>query len=547
MADFTETNIGNAMAEWQKAASFNAYWTYSFINNSAFYSMIPAYYRPFMQRFVQNWSWWADGWVPYFHSADSGLLSSRIGVSIVDRISRKVVGGRIMFKNTKKESTSEIKNPSKAAIEEWAEEINFEKTIKKLANYTAALGTSLLKLNLNEDGQLWADAVRFDRFLPSVDAGTGKIREVKCFLMTEVDMDNREMTLSYHLIEKRYYGDYTKVNGEVIKNAPIVEYNIYRNIGSITQGTFTNSGFGSGEQILFKTLPKNIRKAILANYGYLEFDQPILLPFKDLGCQLVTWTEGVSGIPQLPFGDSVLANILSYLQEWDYSMSAMATDMYLGRGRVLVPNGIVSPNGSTAPMASQNAGLDSMLLFKVPAMSPEEQKPTPIQFDLRPEEWAKIRNILVENMAINIGISPSTLAAFLADSTPRTAREVSTEENETIAYVADKRSILETPINKILNTVRMFYGCADTVAIRWSQAGMSNPYMTAEITSLKLQNGSISKEDALRDQNPDDDDDQIIEKLARIQKDTEAASFGQLDFNEENYDSKEFESADTPT
>ena len=68
--------------------------------------------------------------------------------------------------------------------------------------------------------------------------------------------------------------------------------------------------------------------------------------------------------------------------------------------------------------------------------------------------------MLIESIAVHIGVSPATIAAFLNDSSARTAREVSTEENETANYVADTRAIVETPINSILDSVRLYYGQA---------------------------------------------------------------------------------------
>ena len=61
--------------------------------------MIPSYYREYMKRYVQNALWWNDGWVPYFHNQDKGILSTRLAGAIVDRVARKVAGSRIMYKN----------------------------------------------------------------------------------------------------------------------------------------------------------------------------------------------------------------------------------------------------------------------------------------------------------------------------------------------------------------------------------------------------------------------------------------------------------------
>ena len=92
----------NEFAPWQKGAAFNAYWTYSFVSNSSFFAKIRGVFKC-----VQNWLWWYDGWVPYFHDAERGIMSTGLAKAIVDRTAKKVSGSRIMFKNAFKERGSE--------------------------------------------------------------------------------------------------------------------------------------------------------------------------------------------------------------------------------------------------------------------------------------------------------------------------------------------------------------------------------------------------------------------------------------------------------
>ena len=128
-------------APWQTGAAFNAYHTYSFVNNSVFYSMIPSYYREFMKRYVQNPLWWNDGWVPYFHNQDKGILSTRLAGAIVDRVARKVAGSRIMYKNVGELKDDKGSNVTRNFIAEWAERVRFESALKRGIKYAAAGGT----------------------------------------------------------------------------------------------------------------------------------------------------------------------------------------------------------------------------------------------------------------------------------------------------------------------------------------------------------------------------------------------------------------------
>ena len=55
---------------------------FQWTNNNEFYSMIPAPYLGFYQNWVKFWLQWADGYVPFIHGGQYGLLSSCIGTNI---------------------------------------------------------------------------------------------------------------------------------------------------------------------------------------------------------------------------------------------------------------------------------------------------------------------------------------------------------------------------------------------------------------------------------------------------------------------------------
>lgn len=507
--------LQKTMPPWMNSAAFNTYWTYSFISHSAFYSMINPSYYDFMNRWVRQWFYWYDGWVPYFHSQDNGIQSTRIATSLCDRTAKKVIGGRIMFKNSGQErNPATALNNSLKFVGQWSKKTNFSKAVKLATKYACAGGTALIKLDKNNK-QLIANALRFDSFIPTVGFN-GELQEVKCFIQGYTKLagkkNGEQKADVYYLVERRFFGDYTRLNGSKLKNVPIAETVIHRNAGNITSGNYVSGNMS--EKIEFKSLPSDIKKNIVKNYSNVVFDKPCLLPFPDsLGCELVKWTDGISNIPELPFGESLLSTLVPILMAYDYYFSAFETDMYTGRARVLAPEGVKSVKSG-----NYNSGMDSYIIQKLPYANPEDQKPIALQFNLRAEEWAKIRDTLVQNIAIQTGLNISTIASFLNDTTGnKTAREISTEENETAGFVDDKREILERPINKILDIVTKYYGYADEVSLRWSNAGLTNRYSLAEIISIALSGGFLSKQKAVQMFNFDDDDAQVDEEYRRIE------------------------------
>ena len=522
MNELQDIQYKNQFSDWQRTSAFNTYWQYSYLNREAFYANISAEYRLYMQRWVKNALWWYDGWVPYFHSNTDGIFSTRIASALVDGAAKKVIGGRIFYKNANKEhpANGNINKALQFISADWSKKTKFAKEIKRATTFAAAAGTSLLKLNKDNDG-LWAEALRFDSFYPVVGA-RGKLLEVTCFLrnFTKLhdDKGGKRDCESFYVVEHRYFGEYTRLDGEVIKNAALVEYKIVKSTGSVVNGqNYTDKG----TRIKFCDLPRAVKENIGSAYSMIAFDKPIILPFNEhLGAVLVNWTDGVSNLPELPFGDSLLSNITPYLQSWDYYFSAFNTDMYIGRGQVITPN--FMQKKSVVGDDGYYAGKYGLMFTPAPGAPTDEQKPLPIQFDLRSTSWKEIRDMLMQNIAINTRMNISTIASFLQDTNGnKTAREISTEESETALFVDDKREIIERPINELLTIVLRFYGFTDDVVIRWSQAGLSNMYTRTEMIATARQSGFCSQYKAIQMFAQDDDEYQIEEEYQRCLEDDE--------------------------
>ena len=210
----------------------------------------------------------------------------------------------------------------------------------------------------------------------------------------------------------------------------------------------------------------------------------------------------------------MLAHVTTYLFEYDFYNTCLNTDMYLARGRIIVPKHLQS----AAAHAGQNSGLDDFLYTKVDTMSTDEQKPTPIQFDIRSSQWREVRNTLLECIATGIGLSVSTLASYLNDGSNRTAREVSAEESATTLFVENARRRFEKPINDCLCAVLRFYGFADDVEVRWSRAGMSNPSVMVDYLTKAVDAGLISRKKAHKAFNYDDDEELVEEDWALVEE-----------------------------
>ena len=488
------------------------------VNNETFYSMLPAPYIMFYQNWVKQWLYWYDGYVPYVHGGSSGLLSTAIGTTIVNRCNDQVFGGNIMFANARKPRFLKESEGKKygAALDfisnDWMKRVNGKTVIKKCGKDALGGGFSLLKLN-KRNGELWLDELRADRFY--IDKVGDAIRKCVCVLSFYENTTNSNDD-RYVLVEERRF-ESVGILGEEF---PVVEYKIY--------STSTPIQFFSGLQnnyMKWEQLPKSVRKAFKDQYGAnVRLNEPKALNgFTTLGVYLMLASDGVSAIPQVNLGESLLANITTYLYEYDFYNTCFNTDMYLARGRILIPKPMQSPNamkGVGNPMALygniQPHGLDDFVYTKYEGLNNEGNKPESIQFALRSAEWREARDILIQSIATGIGMSVSTLASYISDGSNRTAREVSAEESATTLFVENMRRRFEVPINQMLEDVLRFYGFIDDVEIRWTRAGLTNQTVLVDTLSRAKQAGLISGKKAHHAFNFDDDEEQNDEDYALV-------------------------------
>ena len=500
-------------------------------NNNEFYKLIPAPYYSFYNNWVRTWLYWYDGFVPWVHGTQYGLLSTSIGTTIVNRAADSVFGGNLMFANartptiTVEKKGKQIGKALDFISNDWALDTDFRSKVKRAVRDAFAGGFSLIKINC-DGGELWVDNLRADRFYIE-KTGRGQLRKVVSLLSVYDSMSQSGNEKHYGLVEERRFEKIGMFEEEV----PVVEYKIYETSAQI-QNISTSDNY-----VPFEDLPKKVREAFKADFGTCKLNKPIAMNgFKTLGCYLLKGSDDISNVPQIGLGESLLANITTYLYEYDFYNTCFNTDMYLARGRVLVPKALQSPQAKTG---AQNTGLDDFIYDKVETMNTDQQKPEAIQFELRASEWKEARNMLLESIATSIGISVSTLASYLSDGSNRTAREISAEESATTLFIENARRRFEKPLNDLISDVLRFYGYVDDVEIRWSRAGMTNTTVLVDTLSRAVQSGLISEKKAHHAFNYDDDEEQNEEDYKLVEEEREARAqrenYGNMDFDESNY------------
>lgn len=488
---------------------------YNWVNNSSFYATATPYLKPFYWK-IQNWERWINGLVPAFHDLSRGIVPTHFAKSIVDKVSALVYGGGVTLANGGDETDENGKNESLEFAGEWKRKVKLSSVIQNAIKFCAGLGTTCFKLNADLDKELWIESVPMNRAKYDFDHN-GQIASAK-FYMAVFERGTSQNGYVYGLYEHRYY-EYDKEG----KKVPYCEYKMYR----IHTNT-ANQQAPTETYIKWEDIEHWARIQLKETYSNIHLDTPIRLPLTNLGLFPYKWTECVSSMPHLKYGDSVLEGLTKYLCEFDILSSILDTEMYLGRGRVLASKPVKNSNNG---VSVYNTGLDSMITY-IETMSTEGQPFEFIQPNVRSEELKSIRNQLLENIATAIGISPSSFAPYLQDSGNRTAREVSAEESATTLFVENKRESLELALNDMLDTVLKYYGKPDKVVVSFNKAGQSNYTLLVENATKIYQAGGSSLEKFVRTINPDMDEAQIMQEVERIR---EEQAVKEPMFNDMNY------------
>jgi hypothetical protein len=255
------------------------------------------------------------------------------------------------------------------------------------------------------------------------------------------------------------------------------------------------------------------------------------LPFRDLGICVLRFTPSVSKMPWLKMGDSAIERCIEDLCKYDILSAQILTEMYVSRARVIADKTVQSP---TARGFSANTGIDGYIFTDREGYGSTDRSPlTVMQPDIRAEQLKGLRNIILENIATAVGISPSSFAPYLQDNSNRTAREVSAEESATALFVENKRELILGPLNEYLKTVLLFKGFTNTVGVQFSKAGQTNYTLLVENVARAKSAGIMSLDRSVAMINPELDHEQVCEEVARIREEEErkqSAGMPEFDF-----------------
>lgn len=520
--------------------------TYSYANSTLFIAEIAGYYRDYAFRYVRPSCQWLDGYVPSLHNRGTGIISTRIASKLVSGLAKQLAGEKLVFR-LKDDPTDPHHKEALKKVSNWSNKQNIHKAVKNGIGFACANGTCLVKTNVRLNGELWWEPVRFDNcfYLASF---TGEIKEATFLIRGYTDTREGKNNCQYFLCEKRYWkqfepkikknpdGTYTTVQKKEIK--PVVEYKVHRATSQSLNNLMASSTNRSS--VGWEEIPYEIRKCIKNDYGVLRIDEPKPLPFANsLGVVAFINGEGDISVPTgANFGESMIVGIQDDLITYELATSYQLRDMQNGKGTVYLPKsmslGDVAPNVALPLVDSEKGALgtngvpyipphDDNLYKTAPntvetlkGVSPEEQQAIVQQFELRGDQWQMIKENALKNIAVKWGMSPKILASFLATGTAQmTATQIDSEDDISIAFINLHRSYFINAINELLELALNYMGYETNIEVKFASPSLINKDRLLNRIAQELSLGLIDLEDAIREMNPDLDEESLQTKIEK--------------------------------
>lgn len=427
----------------------------NFVNNSTYYAQLNWQWISYMETVVRPCIAYSTASVD---GAYNSSLSTSTGMAIVKGATRLIAGDKLFFLGNDESG--------KFLSDNWSPAVNFTKFLNRAISFMLAGGTSVIKWNQDERGWNTLSAFRIDRTLVSTDEN-GEVTDAVFFIALLSTMKNREQQSTYWLVEERKYNEEGKA---------ILIYKVFVR-GGIANSPTLPSPYEIGVNL--ENLPLTVQNE-LRRLKITRLNEEIPLPVYDgLGVWLLTRTATNSCVPDAPLGDPLLYGCLDLLWSIDVVFSGSMIDVLNGEGKILVPKQFLQdtlnrlqtqyPNQKFNVTTAELRGYkDESFVYVMPSgFDKDKMTPTPVQFDIRADQYGKMMEMYERLTAVRAGYSPTSIFPYLTpDNSVKTATEVTAEENLTRASIKDTHSLILPVLTRALREVLKQEGLNPDVQLR---------------------------------------------------------------------------------
>lgn len=489
----------------------------NFVNSSQYYANVNEYVMTYLNRVVRQCMAYACG---THDGAYNQGISANIGYTAIKNAAKLIKGDKTLFAGSDK-ATSFLSDV-------WLPFSRFDLFLEEAITYTLQGGTALIKMNKDRLGRCSLSASRVDRNMFSVN-DAGDITEALFFLslLSSTKTDNSFEQL--WLVEHRYYEE----------SVPTVIYRVHRKSGTAGNETLP---LLNADGIAYEKLPEAAQVSI--DRKGIKLNTPLRLPFRDgLGVWALLNTATNSCVPGLRMGDPALYGTLDLLWAIDTVFGGSLIDVLNGQGVILVPQQYLkSLNETISRVATENGvtlkthdDLQSPYenFVYVSVKGDKDFIPQAVQFEIRSEQYRGMWEMYLKQFAVAFGYAPTTLFPYLQDASPKTAREVTAEENLTRSSVQSAHRLMLPELNRAIAEVLCQSGFKGKATLQLSDY-IGNKLMRDENLRHNYAAGLIPHETAVQIANglSAKETEEYVQKIKAEQKES---AFGAKEYDDSEY------------
>ena len=419
--------------------------------SNPFYLFAPSYYQHFYASYLMPSLALYNGSISGIYDKTVGFTSQKLLPSIMRGLSNVLFANGIDFSSGNEDTYKFMKD--------WSKKAKFLKQLKKCYINAGAGGTSLLKLNRNSNKELFVTQHRIDTFFIDVDSND-KITSAKIYIdaitnTVKTENSTAKSNIHYGICEERYFNE----NGQ-----PCVRASVYRGSANMQTETLARPNYVSNEKVNWEELPSNVRKYIKDNYPTMRIGKEEYLPFKDyLGLMRWNFTPDLPQVAGSPFGQPIGDILQTESLQYDQMKYFERNDVDIARARVLVPEEYMNKDD---PAREQQETLSDRFYQKVSSTMADNDKITPIQFQLRANEIKTEKENIYKDIALKLQLSASTVASFLNEGAgARTATEIISERTKTDTWIKSQIAMIRDDLNEFIGYIARYYDKKDDIEI----------------------------------------------------------------------------------
>lgn len=421
----------------------------AWVDFSQYYAGLNSYFINYMQGTVRPCIELATG----IRSMTNPHISMGVGYALKKAAVQLIKGDSPIFNGDD--------NATTFLTDVWSRKTRFNHLLESAIDNTVVAGTSILKTDVDPQKRVSLSTYRADRCYFTTDC-FGNVCEAITLATLLASQKATDGDGAYWLVEHRRY----------LKGKPTVTYKVHKN-GGVATSNVLPMVYGKG--LPKNALPYNVLHTV--NSMGIILNEPIVLPFRTgLGVRVLMNTASNSNVPGLQMGDPLLYGCQDILWSIDTVFCGSMIDVLNGEGKILAParfmnevKNLLEANGRKVnEQRVQSWGDNDDGIVYLQTERDKDFPPQTVQFNIRGDQYLTVFEWYLRQATATAGFTPGSIFPFLQDNSPKTAREVTAEDNKTRATIKAWHGLNIPTFNEAIEEVLYISGFKGTATMQLS-------------------------------------------------------------------------------